>query len=218
MYYFYTLGCCSKNGRYGLFAPSRGGLDLLDLKHGNVVKTLIPKVAEGIFHVIAKFNETDEYVLYYHSGHKSLAVFRVNDGEMIADYRVPSNLTSLESTSDGNHVALGMVDGNVSILTIADPKKRKMANYIRNLPSRQGIQLVITRFSSVVNKKGVVNAFLGNKVAKGNDCGNENDEDQTTSNVASKLPSVSSTLPTAIPRKHSVTFSTDEPETNESKD
>ena len=138
------LGCCSKNGQYGLFSPSRGGLDLLDLKHGNVVKTLIPKVAEGINNVIAKFNETDEHVLYYHSGHKTLRVFRVTDGEMIADYRVPSNLTSLESTTDGNHVALGMVDGNISILTIADPRKPKMENYLRCLPSRQVMQAVIT--------------------------------------------------------------------------
>ena len=50
------IGCCSKDGRYGIFAPSRGGLDLLDLRHGNVVKTLIPKTAEGIFNVICQFN------------------------------------------------------------------------------------------------------------------------------------------------------------------
>ena len=98
----YLLGCCSKNGHYGLFAPSRGGLDLLELKHGTVLKTLIPKVAEGIFNVICQFTETDEYVLYYHGGHKTLRVFRVSDGDMIANYKVPSNLTSIESTSDGN--------------------------------------------------------------------------------------------------------------------
>ena len=153
------LGCCTKNGQYGLFSPSKGGLDLLDLKHGNVLKTLIPKVAEGIFNVIAKFNETDEYVLYYHSGHKTLRVFRVTDGEMIADYRVPSNLTSLESTTDGKHVALGMVDGNVSILTIVDPMKPKMEYYVRSLPSRQTMQAVLTngyRLHNLVKKRDCV--------------------------------------------------------------
>ena len=138
------LGCCSKDGRYGLFSPSRGGLDLLDLKYGNVVRTLIPKVAEGIFNVIAQFNETDEYVLYYHSGKKTLRVFRVLDGVMIANYRVPSNLTAMESTSDGNNVALGMVDGNLSVLTIADPKKSRMKKYLRSLPSRHGLQAIIS--------------------------------------------------------------------------
>ena len=53
-------------GRYGLYAPSRGGLDMLDLRHGTVLRTLIPKIAEGIFTVICKFNATNEYVLYYH--------------------------------------------------------------------------------------------------------------------------------------------------------
>ena len=161
----FLLGCCSKNGQFGLFSPSRGGLDLLDLKHGCVLRTLIPKVAEGIFHVIAQFNETDEYVLYYHSGKKTLRVFRILDGVMIANYRVPSNLTSLESTSDGNNVALGMVDGNVSILTIADPNKRRMGAYLRNLPSRQGLQAVITtapRISNLVMKKSNVHTFVKN--------------------------------------------------------
>ena len=113
---------------------------MLDLRHGNVVKTLIPKTAEGIFNVICQFNETDEYVLYYHSGRKTLRVFRVVDGEMIADYRVPSNLTSLESTTDGKSVALGLVDGNLLILTIADTSKKKMIHYLRSLPSRENMK------------------------------------------------------------------------------
>ena len=138
-------GCCSKDGKYGIFAPSRGGLDLLDLRHGNVVKTLIPKTAEGIFNVICQFNETDEYVLYYHSGRKTVRVFRVSDGVMIANYRVPSNLTSIESTTDGYNVALGMVDGNLTVLTIADPKKEFMGEYLKNLPSRNGFQQLVTK-------------------------------------------------------------------------
>ena len=92
----------------GLYAPSRGGLDILDLRHGGtVLRTLIPKIAEGIFTVICKFNATNEYVLYYHSGRKTLRVFRARDGVMIANYRVPSDLSSLESTTDGYSVVLG---------------------------------------------------------------------------------------------------------------
>lgn len=54
----------------------RGGLELLELKKGQTVKTFIPKVAEGVFTIICLFNKTDEYVLYYHSGKKTLRVFR----------------------------------------------------------------------------------------------------------------------------------------------
>ena len=142
-------GCCSKDGRYGLYAPSRGGLDLLDLRHGTVVRTLIPKIAEGIFNVICRFNETNEYVLYYHSGRKTLRVFRVSDGVMIANYRVPSDLSSVESTTDGNSVALGMVDGNLTVLTIADPNKRHMLEYLKKLPSRNNGENMLAQPSTV---------------------------------------------------------------------
>ena len=130
-------GITTSCGRYGLYAPSKGGLDLLDLRSGTVKLQLIPKIAEGIFNVICKFNATNEYVLYYHGGRKTLRVFRVSDGVMIALYRVPSELIAIESTTDGKSIALGMNDGNLTVLTIADPNKKHMIEYIRGLPSRQ---------------------------------------------------------------------------------
>jgi hypothetical protein len=54
----------------------RGGLELIELRKGVTVKTYISKVAEGVFTVISMFNRTDEYVLYYHSGRKTIRVFR----------------------------------------------------------------------------------------------------------------------------------------------
>ena len=84
---------------------------------------------------------------------------------MIADYRVPSNLTSLESTTDGKSVALGLVDGNLLILTIADTSKKKMIHYLRSLPSREGMKDAFSvkfknRSVAVKNVKKVV-ANLG---------------------------------------------------------
>ena len=141
----WILGTCSKDGRYGLYAPSRGGLDLLDLRHGTILRTLIPKIAEGIFNVKCMFNESTEYVMYYHSGRKTLRVFRVSDGELIANYRVQSDLTAIESTTDGNSIALGMADGNLSVLTIADPNKPLMVEYLRALPSRNNGQNMLKK-------------------------------------------------------------------------
>ena len=54
--------------------------------------------------------------------------------------RVPSDLSSLESTTDGNSVVLGMVDGNLTVLTIADPKKTHMKKYLKELPSRNPVK------------------------------------------------------------------------------
>ena len=59
-----------------MFVLFRGGLELIELKKGTTVKTYISKVAEGVFTVISMFNRTDEYVLYYHSGRKTIRVFR----------------------------------------------------------------------------------------------------------------------------------------------
>ncbi|XP_039275654.1 NACHT and WD repeat domain-containing protein 2 [Nilaparvata lugens] len=129
-------GICTRDGKYGLYAPSRGGLELVELKKGATVKTFIPKVAEGVFTVICMFNKTDEYVLYYHSGKKTLRVFRTGDAEMIANFRVQAELSAVESTDDGRAIILGTVDGCVSVLAIADPAKPEMRQFLANLPSR----------------------------------------------------------------------------------
>lgn len=109
---------------------------MIELKKGATVKTFIPKVAEGVFTIICLFNSTDEYVLYYHSGRKTVRVFRMEDTKMIANYRVQAELTAIKSTIDGRAVVLGTVDGCLSVLAIADPQIPEMVQYLRGLPSR----------------------------------------------------------------------------------
>ncbi|XP_045112132.1 NACHT and WD repeat domain-containing protein 2-like isoform X2 [Portunus trituberculatus] len=129
-------GKVSRDGRYGLYAPARGGLELLELRHGTSVRTLIPRVAEGVFSVICLFTRTDEYVLYYHGGRKTIRVFRLTDGKMIANYRVQAELTAIAGSEDGRTIVLGTVDGCVSTLTIADPTRPGIRDYLADLPSR----------------------------------------------------------------------------------
>ncbi|XP_052126754.1 NACHT and WD repeat domain-containing protein 2, partial [Frankliniella occidentalis] len=129
-------GSCTKDGRFGLCAPARGGLELLELKKGATVRTFIPKVAEGVFTIICRFNKTDEYVLYYHSGRKTLRLFRTADAKMIANYRVAAELSAIDSTDDGLCIVLGTVDGCVSVMSIADPDKPEMATFLAGMPSR----------------------------------------------------------------------------------
>jgi len=129
-------GTCSTDGRYGLYAPATGGMEMLDLRTGKVCKTLIPKVAEGIFDVMAVFNATNEFVLYYHSGRKTIRAFRRKDGKMIANFRVQADLKGMETTTDGRSVVLGMGDGSMTTLTIADPDKEGIADFLKSLPSR----------------------------------------------------------------------------------
>lgn len=129
-------GSCTRDGKFGLFAPNRGGLELLELRKGTTVKTFIPKVAEGVFTVICMFTEGDEYVLYYHSGRKTLRVFRTSSTDMIANYRMQAELTAIRSTTDGKGLVLGTVDGCLSVLSIADPDIEETFKYLAELPSR----------------------------------------------------------------------------------
>lgn len=129
-------GSCTKEGKYGLFAPSRGGLELIELRKGQTMKIFIPKVAEGVFTVICMFTEGDEYVLYYHSGRKTLRVFRTSSTDMIANYRMQAELTAIKSTTDGKGLVLGTVDGCLSVLSIADPESEDTFKYLAELPSR----------------------------------------------------------------------------------
>lgn len=129
-------GSCTHDGKFGLFAPSRGGLEMLELRKGQTVKTFIPKVAEGVFTVICMFTEGDEYVLYYHSGRKTLRVFRTSNAEMIANYRMQAELTAIKSLNDGKGLVLGTVDGCLSVLAIADVEKEDTLKFLENLPSR----------------------------------------------------------------------------------
>ena len=51
-------GVTTKDGRWGLSAPSRGGLDLLDMKlDGEIVRNFLPRKAQGVFTIHALFNK-----------------------------------------------------------------------------------------------------------------------------------------------------------------
>lgn len=129
-------GKCTSDGKYGLYAPSRGGLELIELKYGNTVKTFIPRVAEGVFTINVMFTKHDDYVLYYHSGRQTIRLFRVNDAALIANYRVPAELNTIVCADDGLSLVLGTVDGCVTGLLIADPSRPEIQQYVSALPSR----------------------------------------------------------------------------------
>ncbi|CAH0599180.1 unnamed protein product [Chrysodeixis includens] len=114
-------GACTRDGKIGLCAPSRGGLDLIELKRGASVQQLIYRAAEGVFSIITMFNSTDDYVFYYHSGRKTLRVFRTVDGRAIAEYRAPAEVTGVASAHGGKSVAIASQDGCLTMLDIVDP-------------------------------------------------------------------------------------------------
>ncbi|XP_063370018.1 NACHT and WD repeat domain-containing protein 2 [Cydia amplana] len=114
-------GACTRDGKFGLCAPTRGGLDLIELKRGTSVQPLISRAAEGVFSIITMFSSDDQYVFYYHSGRKTLRVFRTIDGKAVAEYRAPAEVTGVASAHGGKAVTIASQDGCLTILNIEDP-------------------------------------------------------------------------------------------------
>ena len=126
-----------KTGKHGLYAPSRGGLEYIELKHGKTVKTLIPRIAEGVFNVDTMFTKNDKHVVYYHSGHRTLRVFRIVDGKMIAKYKAHAEVKVMTCSPGGMSVIIGCVDGSLTVLAIGDPEFEENVQFLKSLPSRQ---------------------------------------------------------------------------------
>ncbi|GBO08535.1 hypothetical protein AVEN_148792-1, partial [Araneus ventricosus] len=129
-------GACTSDGKYGLVAPNQGGLEVIELRSGKTVKVLIPPVSEGVFAVTAKFNSTDDYVLYYHSGRQTIRLFRMSNGKMIGNYKLAAEASDFRTTHDGLSVVVGGVDGSFVVLAIADPENQESQLKLQKLPSR----------------------------------------------------------------------------------
>jgi hypothetical protein len=63
-------------------------------------------------------------------------VFRTSDAQLVGNYRVPAELSAIESTADGKSIVLGTLDGCVTVLAIADPAREGIRDYLASLPSR----------------------------------------------------------------------------------
>lgn len=122
-------GRVTRDDKYGLFAPTRGGLEFLNLKSGSRVKVFIPKVAEGVFDVDTLITGDDMYIVYYHSGKRTIRVYRISDGKKIADYKSTAKVRTMLCTQDSRAIVFGCEDGTVNMLIIADPlDARSVAN------------------------------------------------------------------------------------------
>ncbi|ULT89955.1 hypothetical protein L3Y34_008385 [Caenorhabditis briggsae] len=131
-------GVVSSDGRLGLFAPAKGGLFVIDMRSGQVAKTLIGNVTEGVNDVTCSFSPNGQYVFYYHSGHKTLRVFRVLDCQLIGTFRPHATITCWSYDPDGFFVIIGAQDGSLLTVVLNDPiAKEETLNKIAILPCRR---------------------------------------------------------------------------------
>ncbi|XP_023244232.1 NACHT and WD repeat domain-containing protein 2-like [Centruroides sculpturatus] len=129
-------GSCTRDGKLGLHSPSKGGLELVELRKGTITKVLLPQISEGVFNVVAKFTRSDRHVIYYHSGKRTISLFRVKDGKMIANYRLSAEANAITSTRDGLSIVVGGIDGSFVVLSVVDPDIPETKTRLASLPSR----------------------------------------------------------------------------------
>uniref|UniRef100_A0A915E369 NWD2 C-terminal beta-propeller domain-containing protein n=1 Tax=Ditylenchus dipsaci TaxID=166011 RepID=A0A915E369_9BILA len=106
-------GVVTADGKLGLDAPTKGGLHIVDMKTGNIARTLIGKVAEGVNDVQAHFTPKGDHVLYYHTGQQTLRAFRVADGMLIGTLRPHAQITTWSCDYNGEKVVIGCQDGSL---------------------------------------------------------------------------------------------------------
>ena len=128
-------GIQTRDRTLGLGAPGKGGLYLIDLLSGNVLATYIEPGNEGVFRAETGFTECEKYVWYYHSGRRSIRLFRTADATLAANYALSSPALSVAVTSWS--LLAGGQDGTLTMLAIVDPKEGTAAKeMVQRLPSR----------------------------------------------------------------------------------
>ncbi|KAE9547865.1 hypothetical protein FO519_008926, partial [Halicephalobus sp. NKZ332] len=113
-------GIITEDGKLGLYAPNKGGLHIIDMKTGAIVRTLIGYVAEGVNDVKAEFTPTGKHVLYYHNGHQTLRAFRVSDGTLVGTFRPHAQITTWASDVKGEKIVIGGQDGSLLTVMLID--------------------------------------------------------------------------------------------------
>ncbi|CAF4551274.1 unnamed protein product [Rotaria sp. Silwood1] len=146
-------GQISSDGKYGLYAPTRGGLEIFEFRNGKVVRTLIGKVAEGVFDVITFFTPTNNHVIYYHKGKRTIRIFRSIDGRQIADMRCPAKVRQAIATNDGRALVVGYEDGAVQMFLIVDRFEQKTITYLKEWRRQQLESIVEPVQQEIIDKQ-----------------------------------------------------------------
>ena len=70
--------------------------------------------------MLAFFTPTNNHVIYYNKGKRTIRVFRTVDGRQIADMRCPAKVRQALATHDGRVLVVGYEDGAVQMFLIVD--------------------------------------------------------------------------------------------------
>jgi hypothetical protein len=82
--------------------------------------------------VITFFTPTDNHVIYYNKGKRTIRVFRTIDGQQIADMKCPAKVRQAMATLDGQALVVGYEDGAVQMFLIVDRFDSTTVAHLKN--------------------------------------------------------------------------------------
>lgn len=130
---------------------SLGGLQLLEMRRGQPIKTLLSQAtltdlanpgraqtSAADADIICSFTKpNDAYVYYCDSRLGRLLLVRMRDSQLIANYKLPAQISKIRCSSDGQALLLGSKDGSLSSLAIVDPQNSESLVRLQQYPSRR---------------------------------------------------------------------------------
>ncbi|CAF4885887.1 unnamed protein product [Rotaria sp. Silwood2] len=81
---------------------------------------------------MAFFTPTNEHVIYYHKGKRTIRVFRAKDGPQLVDMKCPAKVRQGTATNDGRILVVGYEDGAIQAFLIVDRSDESMVDYLRS--------------------------------------------------------------------------------------
>jgi Lon protease-like protein len=87
--------------------------------------------------VITFFTPTNNHVIYYNKGKRTIRVFRAGDGRQIADMRCSAKVRQALATNDGRVLVVGYEDGAVQAFLIVDPYESSSIPYLKQWRKHQ---------------------------------------------------------------------------------
>ncbi len=87
--------------------------------------------------MITFFTPTNNHVIYYNKGKRTIRVFRSIDGQQIADMKCQSKVRQAMTTPDGLALVVGYEDGAVQMFFIVDELDPTSIVHLNNWRKKQ---------------------------------------------------------------------------------
>lgn len=130
-------GCSTQDGTLGLVTRENGVLDLVNLKTGEPVKTLIPRQTQVSVEAKMMFAADYQYVVHYHVSRNLIRLFCTTDSKSVKLFYPRAKITSITLPRISSLASDDKEYGRYITLMVRDPSMPDTTSRVSSLPPRQ---------------------------------------------------------------------------------